>query len=371
MLRRRMLIMLGVVIVIVLILAALKFNSIRQQIQQFKAPKPPVSVEVEPARQLEWQERLQAIGTLRATQGIDLTSEVTGTVSELAFESGEQVERGQLLVQLDAAVEQASLATAQADLRLARAEQERGRSLLARQALAKSEFDRLDAQLSKADAAVAQLQASLAKKRILAPFAGTIGIRQVDLGDFLAAGTPIATLQDLSTLYVDFFLPEQHVPRIATGQNVQVEVAAYPGQTFTGKVVALNPKVEPTTRNVQVRATLANPDDQLLPGMFAEVQLLLPQQAPKVVVPETAVSYSLYGSSVLLVSKGTPPEGTEAEQPYLVIERRFVEPGERREGRVVIDKGLEPGEQVVVAGQLKLDSGTHISVATERTLELD
>ena len=368
---RRMLFMLGAVVVVVAILAALKFNSIYQQIQQFQAPKPAIDVEAEVARRMDWQSRLPAIGTLKASQGIDLSVEIAGTITDVQFQSGEKVSKGQAIVLLDSEMEQASLVSAEADLSLARLEFQRARSLLDRQAISRSEYDRLNAQSQKAEASVAQLRASLAKKRVLAPFSGTIGIRQVDVGDYIAAGTPIATLQDLSTLYVDFFLAEQHVPLLALGQKVQLRVAAYPDERFEGVISALNPKVETTTRNVQVRAELANPDGRLLPGMFADLQVLLPTENAQVVVPETAITYTLYGNSVLLVTEGTPPEGVSRDEPYLVVERRFVTTGERRDGLVVVLDGLEGGEQVITAGQLKLDSGTHVAIAESRTLKLD
>ena len=368
---RRMLFMLGAVVVVVAILAAFKFNSIYQQIQQFQAPKPAINVEAEVARRMDWQSRLPAIGTLKASQGIDLSVEIAGTISDVQFQSGEKVSKGQAIVLLDSEVEQASLASAEADLNLSRLEFQRARSLLDRQAISRSEYDRLNAQSQKAEASVAQLRASLAKKRVLAPFSGTIGIRQVDVGDYLAAGTPIATLQDLSTLYVDFFLAEQHVPLLKLGQKVQLRVAAYPDERFEGVISALNPKVETTTRNVQVRAELGNPDGRLLPGMFADLQVLLPTETAQVVVPETAITYTLYGNSVLLVTEGAPPEGVSSDEPYLVVERRFVTTGERRDGLVVILDGLEGGEQVITAGQLKLDSGAHVAIAESRTLKLE
>ncbi len=368
---RRMLFMLGAVVVVVAILAALKFNSIYQQIQQFQAPKPAIDVETELARRMDWQSRLPAIGTLKASQGIDLSVEIAGTITDVQFQSGEKVSKGQAIVLLDSEMEQASLASAEADLNLSRLEFQRARSLLDRQAISRSEYDRLNAESQKAAASVAQLRASLSKKRILAPFSGTIGIRQVDVGDYIAAGTPIATLQDLTTLYVDFFLAEQHVPLLKLGQRVQLQVAAYPGERFEGVISALNPKVETTTRNVQVRAELGNPDGRLLPGMFADLQVLLPTETAQVVVPETAITYTLYGNSVLLVTEGTPPEGVSSDEPYLVVERRFVTTGERRDGLTVVLDGLEGGEQVITAGQLKLDSGTHVAIAENRTLKLD
>lgn len=368
---RRMLFMLGAVVVVVAILAALKFNSIYQQIQQFQAPKPAIDVETELARRMDWQSRLPAIGTLKASQGIDLSVEIAGTITDVQFQSGEKVSKGQAIVLLDSEMEQASLASAEADLNLSRLEFQRARSLLDRQAISRSEYDRLNAESQKAAASVAQLRASLSKKRILAPFSGTIGIRQVDVGDYIAAGTPIATLQDLSTLYVDFFLAEQHVPLLKLGQRVQLQVAAYPGERFEGVISALNPKVETTTRNVQVRAELGNPDGRLLPGMFADLQVLLPTETAQVVVPETAITYTLYGNSVLLVTEGTPPEGVSSDEPYLVVERRFVTTGERRDGLTVVLDGLKGGEQVITAGQLKLDSGAHVAIAESRTLKLE
>ncbi len=368
---RRMLFMLGAVVVVVAILATLKFNSIYQQIQQFQAPKPAIDVETEIARRMDWQSRLPAIGTLKASQGIDLSVEIAGTITDVQFQSGEKVSKGQAIVLLDSEMEQASLASAEADLNLSRLEFQRARSLLDRQAISRSEYDRLNAESQKAAASVAQLRASLSKKRILAPFSGTIGIRQVDVGDYIAAGTPIATLQDLSTLYVDFFLAEQHVPLLKLGQRVQLQVAAYPGERFEGVISALNPKVETTTRNVQVRAELGNPDGRLLPGMFADLQVLLPTETAQVVVPETAITYTLYGNSVLLVTEGTPPEGVSSDEPYLVVERRFVTTGERRDGLTVVLDGLKGGEQVITAGQLKLDSGAHVAIAESRTLKLE
>lgn len=371
MLLRRMLIMLGVVALVVLALAAYKGLAIYREVQQFAVPPAPISVNAAEAVERPWQSRLPAIGTLKAFQGIDLTVEVAGTARDVLFQSGEKVRLGQPLIQMDSQVEQASLATAQAELGLARVEYQRGRNLIARQAISRSEFDRLSAELQKADASVAQLQATLAKKRILAPFAGTIGIRQVDVGDYLASGTTIATLQDLSTLFVDFFLPEQNVPQLAIGQDVRVQVAAYPDQVFEGRISAINPKVEATTRNLLVRASLANPDEKLLPGMFANLQVLLVGETPQVLVPETAITYTLYGNSVYVIeeqaseSDADGPASAADGQAALRVERRFVETGERREGQVVILKGLQAGERVVSAGQLKLDNGARVAIVAD------
>jgi membrane fusion protein, multidrug efflux system len=372
MLRRRMLIMFAVVLFIVLLLGGYKAFSIYQQIQVFAKPKPAVSVAVATATEQPWQQRLPSVGTLKALQGVNLSLEVAGTVKDVQFESGQKVKAGQPLVQLDSAVESALLETAQADLGLAQLDYGRGSQLVGSQAISKGEFDRLSAQLQKNKATVNQLKASLAKKHIVAPFSGTIGIRQVDVGDYLASGTVIATLQDLSSLYVDFYVPEQSVPKIALGQAVQVQVSAWPGQQVPGNISAINPKVENTTRNVLVRATLANPDGKLLPGMFTSLDVLLPDPTAQVVVPEGAITYTLYGNSVYAVAEKKAEDGTPEKdangQPVLIAERRFVETGERRAGLVLVSKGLKAGEQVVSAGQLKLDNGTPIAISPDKNL---
>ena len=372
MLRRRMLIMLGVVLLIVLVLGAYKAFSVYTMIQGFSKPKPPISVAVATVAEQPWQMRLPTVGTLKALQGVNLSLEIAGTVKDLMFESGQKVKAGQPLLQLDSAVESALLETAQADLGLAQLDFGRGSQLVDSRAISKGEFDRLSAQLQKNKATVNQLKASLAKKRIVAPFSGTIGIRQVDVGDYLASGTMIATLQDLSSLYVDFFLPEQSVPKIALGQPVQVIVSAYPSENFAGTISAINPKVENSTRNILVRATLANPDGKLLPGMFASLQVLLPDPQAHIVVPESAITYTLYGNSLYVVGQKKAEDGSvekdDQGQPILIAERRFIETGERRDGWVMINKGVQTGEQVVTAGQLKLDNGAHIAISDDKTL---
>ncbi|MFY1664842.1 efflux RND transporter periplasmic adaptor subunit [Pseudomonas sp. Pseu.R1] len=369
MLRRRMLIMLGVVLIVVLALGGYKAFSIYQQIQQFSAPKPPINVAVAVVESRAWQNRLPAIGSLKALQGVNLSLEVAGTVKALQFESGQKVKVGQPLLQLDSDVEKGLLGTAEADLGLAQVDYARGSKLVGDAAISKGEFDKLAATQKKAAATVAQLNASLAKKRILAPFSGTIGIRQVDVGDYLASGTVIATLQDLSSLYADFYVPEQMLPKLSIGQQVQVSVAAFPDESFNASISAINPKVEDATRNVLVRATLPNPDSKLLPGMFANLQVILGQDTQELVVPESTITYTLYGNSVFVITpkkdaNGQPEKNAKGE-PLLAVERRFVETGERRGGQVIIRKGLKVGEQVVTGGQLKLDNGTPVAISAD------
>ncbi|MGW8462723.1 efflux RND transporter periplasmic adaptor subunit [Pseudomonas sp. GL-B-19] len=372
MLRRRMLIMLGVVLLIVLVLAGYKAFSIYTMIQGHSAPRPPISVAVATATERPWQTRLPTVGTLKALQGVDLSLETDGTVTDVQFQSGQTVKAGQPVVKLDSAVESALLETALADLGLAQLDYTRGSQLVGSQAISKGEFDRLSAVLKRSKASVNQLRAALGKKSILAPFSGTIGIRQVDVGDYVASGTMIATLQDISSLYVDFFVPEQSVPKIAIGQPVEIIAAAYPSQTFPGTISAINPKLESSTRNMQVRATLANPDGKLLPGMFASLQVMLPNPQPRVVVPESTITYTLYGNSLYVVAQKKAEDGSveknDKGEPILVAERRFIETGERREGMVIITKGVQDGEKVVTAGQIKLDNGARITISDDKTL---
>jgi len=373
MLRRRMLTMLAVVLLIVLALGGYKAFSIYQQIQIFTAPKPPITVAAALAEQRPWQERLPAVGSLKALQGVELSLEVEGIVKALHFDSGQQVKAGQLLLQLNDDQETALLGTAQADLGLAKVDFGRGSQLVGDSAISRGEFDRLTAQYRRNQAVVDQLKASKTKKSISAPFSGTIGIRQVDVGDYLAAGTVIATLQDTSSLYVDFNVPEQALPRLSLGQQVLVQVAAYPGQTFPASLSAINPKVEETTRNLLVRATMANPDGKLLPGMFASLLILLPNPQPQVVVPESAITYTLYGNSVYVATpkkdKDGKPVNDDKGQPQLTAEQRTVQTGERRDGVVVVSKGLQAGEQVVTAGQLKLTPGAAIRIGQDKALK--
>ncbi len=373
MLRRRMLIMLAVVLLIVLILGGIKAFSIYKQVQMFSQPKPPVSVAAAQAELRQWQQRLPAVGSLKAYQGVELSLEVAGTVKSLHFESGQQVKAGQLLLQLDHDQETALLGTAQADLNLAKVDFGRGSQLVGDSAISRGEYDRLTTQYRRNQAVVDQLKASLAKKSISAPFSGTIGIRQVDVGAYLASGTVIATLQDLSSLYVDFNVPEQALPHLSLGQQVLVQVAAYPGQTFPASLSAINPKVEESTRNLLARAALANPDGKLLPGMFASLQLLLPNPQPQVVVPENAITFTLYGNSVYVISpkkteEGQPVPGADG-QPQLIAEQRTVQTGERRDGWVVVSKGLQAGDQVVTAGQLKLSPGAAVRISDDQALK--
>ncbi len=367
---RRMIIMLSLVLSVVLMLAGYKAHWIYQQLQLLHGPKPPVSVATSNAFEIPWQRQMPAAGTLKALQGIDLRVEVPGVVTQLHFESGQRVEAGQPLLQLEYQTEQAELDVAKADQRLALQNFERGRKLVEISAISKGEFDRLGAELNRNTAVVAQRTAALEKKRIVAPFTGTIGIGQVNAGDYLQSTQVIASLQDTRQLYVDFYVPEQAVQLIRKGQSVQVEISARPGIFSLAKVSAINPLVDDSTRNVLVRATLPNPRDELLPGMFAHLRVLLDEPTAHTVIQESAIAFSPYGQYIFVITPsnhGEPHASDAGDTPQLIAEQRLVETGERRNGLVVVSKGLHKGEQVVTAGQLKLKHGTPVRISIDRS----
>ncbi|AZF54805.1 putative RND efflux membrane fusion protein [Pseudomonas sp. R4-34-07] len=367
---RRMIIMLSLVLSVVLMLAGYKTYWIYQQLQLLHGPTPPVSVATSNAFEIPWQRQMPAAGTLKALQGINLSTEVPGVVTQLHFESGQRVEAGQTLLQLEHQTQQAELDVAKADQRLARQNFERGRKLVDISAISKGEFDRLGAELNRNTALVAQRTAALEKKHITAPFTGTIGIRQVNVGDYLQSTQVIASLQDTRRLYVDFYVPEQAVQLIRIGQPVQVEVSARPGTFSLAEVSAINPIVDDSTRNVLVRATLPNPRDDLLPGMFAHLRVLLDEPTAQTVIQESAIAFNPYGQYVYVIIRGNngePQASDTGDTPQLIAEQRLIETGERRNGLVVVSKGLSKGEQVVTAGQLKLKHGTPVRISIDRS----
>lgn len=356
---------LGAILGVLVVLYGLKAFGIYRMIQQFSSQKPPpVSVSATLAKREEWQPRVEAIGSLRAVQGVDVASEVPGKVERILFESGATVRRGELLVQLDDSTEQAQLPGARAQLELARANFQRTRRLIEQGLASAEQLDSARSQLQQAESTVASLEATIAKKAIRAPFAGRLGIRRVDAGQYLAAGTRIVTLQALDELYVDFTLPEQYFGRLRAGQQVEVSTAVAPDTLFRGEIVAVDAVLDPTTRNFAVRARLENPGEKLLPGMFARVAVLAGEPYSVVTVPRTAVSYSLYGDAVYVITE----ERNENGEVALKATQTFVRTGDVRNGRVEILSGVQPGDRVVTAGQLKLQKESHVAINNEVAL---
>lgn len=324
-----------------------------QQAAAGRKPPPPPVVAVTEVRQEDWRPFLTTVGTVVATAGIDVTNEVPGKVSRIHFESGEAVEEGQPLLQLDDAADRAELEGLVAAQRLAQLKYDRLAQLLPNKSASKADYDEARALLDVAIAAGEAKKAAIAKKEIRAPFAGRLGIRKVDLGQYLAPGSAIVPLESLAPIHVDFSLPERHLATLASGQEVQVAVQAFPGETFTGRITAVNPGIDQGTRNLKLRATFQNADHKLRPGMFAEVRVLLPQQAAVLTLPTTAVTYAPYGDSVFVVEPG---------EQGLTVQRRQVETGENRAGRVSVKSGLRAGDRVVSAGQVKLRNGMAVTV---------
>jgi membrane fusion protein (multidrug efflux system) len=324
-----------------------------QQAAAARKPPPPPVVAVTEARQEDWRPFLRTVGTVVAIAGIDVTNEVPGKVRRIHFESGDAVTEGQPLLQLDDAADRAELEGLVAAQRLAQLKYDRLAQLLPNKSASKADYDEARALLDVAIAAGEAKKAAIAKKEIRAPFAGRLGIRQVDLGQYLAPGSAIVPLESLAPIYVDFSLPERHLATLASGQEVQVAVQAFPGETFTGRITAVSPGIDQGTRNLRLRATFQNAEHKLRPGMFAEVRVLLPPQAPVLTLPATAITYAPYGDSVFVVETG---------EKGLAVQRRQVETGENRAGRVSVTSGLKAGDRVVSAGQVKLRNGMAVTV---------
>lgn len=321
--------------------------------------QPPATVSATEARAIQWQPRLTAVGSLSAVQGVDVSNEVAGIIETINFESGQAVEEGEILVQLDDDREQAELPGLEARANLSRANLERTRSLIERELTSEENLDTALSQLQEAESAVASLKATIAKKAVRAPFDGVLGIRQVNKGQFLPAGTPIVTLQHLDKLYADFTMPEQYLDRVAAGQPVEVKVSTWPERTFHGEINAVSVKVDVSSHNFAVQATIDNPEKLLRPGMFADVAVLAGGRRDVVAVPDTAISYSLYGDAIFVVKQsGTNDEG----DAVLAVEERFIKVGQTHGGWTEILEGVEAGERVVTAGQLKLRDGASVEI---------
>ena len=335
---------------IFVVLAGIKAMQIRKLIATPFVP-PPETISSVAVHEENWQDTLDAVGSISAVQGVDVTTEVAGTVQEIAFESGATVAAGDLLVRLDTSSEEAQLRAADAQTELAKLTAERSRKLRADNTVAQSELDSAEAAFKQDLANADAIRATIEKKTIRAPFAGRLGIRQVNLGQYLDTGKPIVSLQSLNPVYADFSLPQQDLSGLKTGMQVRVSTDTYPGRDFEGTISALNPDVDSVTRNVRVQATLDNADSALHPGMFARVQVLLPSMEKVLVVPATAVLSAPYGDSVYVVEPQTNSGGG------LVVRQQFIRTAQTRGDFVSVETGVKPGERVVSSGVFKLRNG--------------
>ncbi len=357
---RRMLLMLiavGLVLGGIAGFQAFKAHIIKRVMASFANPPQTVST-IEAAYQ-SWRPQLTAVGSLTAVQGASLSLEVPGIVSEIDFKSGQDVQQGQVLLRLRDDDDEARLRALQATADLARITYERDLKLPPGRVISQAALDSDAANFENAEAQVATQRAIVDQKTLRAPFSGHLGIRAVDLGQYLPAGTAVVGLEALDTLFADFYLPQQDLSRLEVGQSVTAAIDAYPGRNFPGRIVAINPNVDPASRNVLVRAELANPGHLLLPGMFATLAVGTGAEEQHITLPATAIAYNSYGDLVFVV---VPAPQHEQGQPGLIAEQRFVTLGPARGDQVSVTKGVGAGDIVVTAGQMKLHNGSPVVV---------
>ncbi|MEM5388899.1 efflux RND transporter periplasmic adaptor subunit [Paraburkholderia phymatum] len=366
---RRMIIML--ICVGVLLCALVGFNLFRaHMLKKFMASNavPPATVTAAVAGYQTWQPQLAAVGSLRAVRGVDVTTEVAGLVREIAFSSGQEVKAGQVLVRLNDDSDRAQLASLQAAAELAQTVYKRDKAQFDIQAIAKAQLDADAADLKSKKAQVDQQAALVDKKTIRAPFAGRVGITTVNPGQYINPGDAIVTLQAIDPIYADFYLPQQQLGQLQVGQAIVVDTNAFSNRTFDGKIRSINPRVDNTTRNVQIEATVDNRERKLLPGMYANVKIDAGTVQRYLTLPQTAITYNPYGATVFVVKPGAQKNAQGKIMP--VAQQVFVTPGPTRGDQVAILKGISEGMQVVTSGQLKLKNGTPL-VIDNRVLPAD
>jgi membrane fusion protein, multidrug efflux system len=347
---------------LLLVVGVLGFVKTRQIGTMIKAGAsfvpPPEAVSTAQVQEASWAATRQAIGTLVAVRAVVLGSELPGLVREIHFDSGSSVKQGALMVKLDTSAEEAQLSAAQADAALARINLERARALRREDSNSQADLDLAEARAKGAAAAVANLEAMIAKKSIRAPFDGRVAIRQVELGQVLPAGAPVASLQSVSPIHADFWLPQQALAYVKLGQKVALRTDTFPRDRWSGEVTAVNPEVDAATRNVKIRATFSNSDGRLRPGMFANIDVLSSDTRPVKLVPVTSVLFAPYGDTVYLVDRQAGQDGKES----LVAKQQFVRLGEKRGDFVEVLEGIAPGQTVVTSGAFKLRNGATLAV---------
>ena len=347
-------------LIIVGILGGIKYLQIDRMTAQGKASSmPPTTVTMTPVATMDWEVRLSAVGTLNAVQGVTITAELTGKVARIAFEPGAFVDAGVLLVQQDIATETAQLRAAEATLALNRANFDRARELRGEQVVTQAAYDQALANLKQAQAEIDRIKAIISKKTIQAPFAGRLGIRRINLGQVIKDGDPIVSLQSLDPIFVNFLLPQNELARLETGLTVRVQADVLADETISGRITAINPQVEAETRNIRVQATLRNADEKLRPGMFVNVEVLLPGKKSVLAIPTTAVLYAPYSDSVFLVEAG---EAQGDAPPAKHLRQQFVRLGDARGDFVSVLEGLEANQQVVSTGVFKLRNKQQVVV---------
>ena len=340
------------------------FNAFRaSMIKQFFAnmKPPPINVSIAEAKSEVVPNLIGAVGDLAAVHQVNVSSDTNGRVTEIMFEAGATVKKGQPLVQLFDGPEQGDLANFKAAASVARINLDRAKQLAERQVGPQATVDTTQAVYDQALASVAKTEAVISQKQVRAAFDGVLGTRRIEVGQYLTAGTQIVSLTDLSAVYANFTVTEKDSGKLAVGQIVRIKVDAYPGRTFEGKLTTIEPQISADTRNIRVQATIQNPEGILKPGMFATTTVVLPDKPAVVTVPETAVDYTLYGDSVYVLEEKKTDDG----RTELHAIRTFVRTGDRIDGRAVITQGVKAGDRVVAVGQLKLQSGALVAISSD------
>ena len=349
----------GILVLMVGAVAGTKALQIGKLISSGKEGGPPVETVSTAAVVAEkWERSVESVGSLRAVQGADLSTESSGVIAKILFENGQEVKKGDLLVELDHETESANLRSAEAEADLARTVYERTKRLRVNNTVPQSDLDAAESQLRKMTALVEQLKATISKKQLTAPFSGRLGIREVNLGQFVDNGDKIVSLQSLDPIFVDFLLPQQLIAGLAVGQPLKLITDVYPGRSFEGKLTAINSEIDPVTRNIRLQGTLQNADGALRPGMFARVILTLGEAEEVVSVPATALISAPYGDSVFVLETETAEDGASRT----VARQRFIRTGRARGDFFSVTQGVKPGETVVTAGAFKLRNGTPVEV---------
>ncbi len=345
------------------VLGYFKFLQVRQQIAIGSQAPPPISVTVAEAAESQWNRRIKAIGTLVAHQGVDITTEVSGIVKSINFDSGDAVTEGGLLVELDDRTERANLESARAQFESDNSQYQRLLKLNDQSFVTRNDIDTQASLVNIAEARVSVAETALAKKRIYAPFSGKLGIRRVDVGEYVAPGTPIVTLLSLDKLYLDFTLPERNFNDLSRDQSIEFRVRPYPEKRFTARVETWNPELDASTRNISVRAIVDNADRLLAPGMFADMELRSRRRETVLTVPETSIFYNIYGEAVYILERPEPSD--DEPLPDYRLAARQVDVAYRENGVAGIRSGIEAGAIVVTSGQLKLYPGLRVAIVED------
>jgi membrane fusion protein (multidrug efflux system) len=356
---KRMILTLGIVLVVLSALGFVKFKQVQSAVQASSSfQPPPEAVTSVIAKEEQWPSTMEIIGTIEAVQGVTVSADLPGTVDRINFDSGKWVKQGDVLVELDTRQERAQLASLEAERDLARINYNRQKQLVDAGVVSQQDFDKAAADQKDTEAKVAEVKATIERKTIRAPFSGLLGIRKVNLGQYLASGNPIVPLQSLDPIYVNFGVPQDTAGRVRVGRDLRVTSDDLPGRLFTGRVTAFDSVEDETTRNVQTQATLSNPEAKLRPGMFVRVQLVLGASRPVIALPTTAINYAPYGDSVYVITDMKDPAG----RTYRGVRQQFVKVEGSRGDQVAVISGLKPGDEVVSSGVFKLRNGAAVQV---------